>query len=68
MKPFHLAGSRLFLSGHVAQIGDQVTHKGRLATDLTTDQGYAAACQTGLNLLGLNLLAASVRPQARPTG
>ena len=68
MKPFHLAGSLLFLSGHVAQIGDQVTHKGRLATDLTTDQGYAAACQTGLNLLGLNLLAASVRPQARPTG
>lgn len=52
MKPFHLAGSLLFLSGHVAQIGTQVSHKGRLGADLTTDQGYLAARQTGLNLLG----------------
>ena len=52
MKPFHLVGSLLFLSGHVAQIGTQVTHKGRLGADLTTDQGYLAARQTGLNLLG----------------
>ena len=52
MKPYHRAGSLLFLSGHVAQIGALVTHKGRLGADLTTDQGYAAARQTGLNLLG----------------
>jgi len=52
MKPFHRVGSLLFLSGHVAQIGMQVTHKGRLGADLTTDQGYAAARQTGLNVLG----------------
>lgn len=52
MKPFHRVGSLLFLSGHVAQIGTLITHKGRLGADLTTDQGYAAARQTGLNVLG----------------
>jgi enamine deaminase RidA (YjgF/YER057c/UK114 family) len=52
MKPFHQMGNLLFLSGHVAQIGTQITHKGRLGADLTTEQGYAAARQTGLNLLG----------------
>jgi enamine deaminase RidA (YjgF/YER057c/UK114 family) len=52
MKPYHRIGSLLFLSGHVAQIGSGVTHKGRLGADLTTEQGYAAARQTGLNLLG----------------
>ena len=52
MKPFHIAGNLLFLSGHVAQIGAQVSHKGRLGADLTTAQGYLAARQTGLNVLG----------------
>ena len=52
MKPFHRIGSLLFLSGHVAQIGAEITHKGRLGQDLTTDEGYAAARQTGLNVLG----------------
>jgi enamine deaminase RidA (YjgF/YER057c/UK114 family) len=52
MKPFHRVGSLLFLSGHVAQIGTRVTHKGRLGANLTTAQGYAAARQTGLNVLG----------------
>ena len=52
MKPFHRVGSLLFLSGHVAQIGAEITHKGRLGSTLTTDQGYAAARQTGLNVLG----------------
>ncbi len=52
MKPFHRVGSLLFLSGHVAQIGTVITHKGRLGADLTTTEGYAAARQTGLNLLG----------------
>mgnify|MGYP002628278114 CR=1 FL=1 len=52
MKPFHRVGNLLFLSGHVAQIGTQITHKGRLGADLTTEDGYAAARQTGLNLLG----------------
>ena len=52
MKPYHRVGSLLFLSGHVAQIGAEITHKGRLGSDLTTEQGYAAARQTGLNVLG----------------
>lgn len=52
MKPFHRIGNLLFLSGHVAQIGTTITHKGRLGKDLTTEQGYAAARQTGLNVLG----------------
>jgi enamine deaminase RidA (YjgF/YER057c/UK114 family) len=52
MKPFHRIGNLLFLSGHVAQIGAEITHKGRLGSTLTTEQGYAAARQTGLNVLG----------------
>ena len=52
MKPFHRAGSLLFLSGHVAQIGSEITHKGRLGADVTTDEGYLAARRTGLNVLG----------------
>lgn len=52
MKPYHRIGSLLFLSGHVAQIGAEITHKGRLGADLTTEQGYLAARQTGLNVLG----------------
>jgi enamine deaminase RidA (YjgF/YER057c/UK114 family) len=52
MKPYHRVGSLLFLSGHVAQVGAEVTHKGRLGADLTVDQGYQAARRTGLNVLG----------------
>ena len=52
MKPYHRIGSLLFLSGHVAQIGEQITHKGRLGANLSTEQGYAAARQTGINVLG----------------
>ncbi len=52
MKPFHRVGSLLFLSGHVAQIGAAITQRGRLGDTLTTEQGYAAARQTGINLLG----------------
>lgn len=52
MKPYHRVGSLLFLSGHVAQIGAGISHKGRLGADLSTEQGYAAARQTGLNVLG----------------
>ena len=52
MKPFHRVGSLLFLSGHVAQVGAEITHRGRLGADVTTDQGYLAARRTGLNVLG----------------
>lgn len=51
MKPFHRVGSLLFLSGHTAQQGMTITHRGRLGADLTTEQGYQAARQTGLNVL-----------------
>jgi enamine deaminase RidA (YjgF/YER057c/UK114 family) len=52
MKPFHIVGNLLFLSGHVAQAGSVITHKGRLGANLTTAEGYAAARQTGINVLG----------------
>jgi enamine deaminase RidA (YjgF/YER057c/UK114 family) len=52
MKPFHRVGSLLFLSGHVAQVGAEITHKGRLGADVTTEAGYLAARRTGLNVLG----------------
>jgi hypothetical protein len=52
MKPFHRVGSLLFLSGHVARVGAQITHKGRLGADLTVKDGYQAARRTGLNALG----------------
>ncbi len=52
MKPYHRVGSLLFLSGHVAQVGTAITHKGRLGAGVTTEQGYAAARQTGINVLG----------------
>lgn len=52
MKPWHRVGTLLFLSGHVAQIGTEITHKGRLGQSLTTAEGYLAARQTGLNVLG----------------
>lgn len=52
MKPYHRVGSLLFLSGHVAQRGVEITHKGRLGADVTVDQGYHAARRTGLNVLG----------------
>jgi enamine deaminase RidA (YjgF/YER057c/UK114 family) len=50
MKPFHRAGSLLFLSGHVAMRGQRMV-TGRLGADLTVDQGYAAARLTGENVL-----------------
>jgi enamine deaminase RidA (YjgF/YER057c/UK114 family) len=50
MKPFHRAGSLLFLSGHVAMRGERLV-TGRLGADLTVDQGYAAARLTGENVL-----------------
>ncbi len=52
MKPFHRVGSLLFLSGHVAQAGAEITHKGRLGADLGVERGYQAARRTGLNVLG----------------
>jgi hypothetical protein len=52
MKPVHRVVGLVFLSGHVAQIGTSIIHKGRPGADVTVDRGYAAARRTGLNVLG----------------
>jgi enamine deaminase RidA (YjgF/YER057c/UK114 family) len=51
MKPFHLTGKLLFLSGHVPQRGSTVIFPGRLGDDLTVEQGREAARLTGLNVI-----------------
>ena len=51
MKPFHITGNLLFLSGHVPQRGSEVVHPGRLGANLTVEEGYAAARLTGLNVV-----------------
>lgn len=52
MKPFHRSGSLLILSGHVPDLPDgTVMHPGRVGAEVTVEQGYAAARQTGINCL-----------------
>lgn len=51
MKPFHIAGDLLFLSGHVPQRGSQVIFPGRLGANLTIEQGRDAARLTALNVI-----------------
>jgi hypothetical protein len=51
MKPYHIAGKLLFLSGHVPQRGSTVVYPGRLGADLSLAEGYKAARLTGLNVL-----------------
>ncbi len=51
MKPFHITGKLLFLSGHVPQRGSTVIFPGRLGGDLTVEQGREAARLTGLNVI-----------------
>ena len=50
MKPHHITGRLLFLSGHVAQRSAEVV-SGRLGASLSVADGYAAARLTGLNVL-----------------
>jgi enamine deaminase RidA (YjgF/YER057c/UK114 family) len=51
MKPFHIVGKLLFLSGHVPQRGSGIIFPGRLGADLTVEQGRQAARLTGLNVI-----------------
>lgn len=44
-------GNLLFLSGHGPLLPDGKLIKGRVGADMTTEQGYAAAKQTGLATL-----------------
>ena len=53
MKPHHIAGNILFLSGHTADTPDgKVRMGGRIGETLTIEQGYEAARLTALNCLG----------------
>jgi len=52
MKPFHRTGNLLFLSGHVPDLPDGTAmHQGRVGAEVTVDQAYQAARQTGINCL-----------------
>jgi enamine deaminase RidA (YjgF/YER057c/UK114 family) len=52
MKPFHIVGDVLYLSGHIPQLPDgTVVHPGKLGRDVTIEQGYQAARICGLNCL-----------------
>ena len=46
-------GNLLFLSGTTCYVPGGLLYKGRLGAELDTEQGYAAARQTMLNLLGV---------------
>jgi enamine deaminase RidA (YjgF/YER057c/UK114 family) len=45
-------GNLLFISGHLPDSSGEPLHKGKLGRDLTTEQGYDAARQAAINLLG----------------
>ena len=52
MKPFHRTGNLLFLSGHVPDLPDGTAmHPGRVGAEVTVEQAYKAARQTGINCL-----------------
>jgi len=52
MKPFHRSGSLLVLSGHVPDLPDGTAlYPGRVGAEVTVDQAYQAARQTGINCL-----------------
>jgi enamine deaminase RidA (YjgF/YER057c/UK114 family) len=52
MKPFHRMGDLLVLSGHVPDLpGGKPMHPGRVGAEVTVEQAYKAARQTGINCL-----------------
>ena len=51
MKPYHLIGNVLHLSGHVPEVNGQIMCPGRLGATLTLEEGYEAARITGINVL-----------------
>ena len=61
MKSHHIVGDVLYLSGHVPEAPDGSAPRGRLGGDVTVEEGYAAARQTGLNCLaGIRLALGSL--------
>jgi enamine deaminase RidA (YjgF/YER057c/UK114 family) len=52
MKPFHRMGSLLVLSGHVPDLPDGTAmYPGRVGAEVTVEEAYKAARQTGINCL-----------------
>jgi enamine deaminase RidA (YjgF/YER057c/UK114 family) len=52
MKPFHRSGNLLVLSGHVPDLPDgSALHPGRVGAEVSVEQAYQAARQTGINCL-----------------
>lgn len=52
MKPFHRMGNLLVLSGHVPDLPDgKVMYPGRVGAEVSVEQAYQAARQTGINCL-----------------
>lgn len=52
MKPFHIIGNVLHLSGHVpCDIDGNPVHPGRLGESVTLEEGIAAARLTGINAI-----------------
>jgi hypothetical protein len=49
MKPFHIAGSILHLSGHVPRLDGRLVHPGRLGDTVSLSQGAEAAEVTAMN-------------------
>ncbi|MFJ4171678.1 RidA family protein [Paenarthrobacter sp. NPDC089714] len=53
MKPHHIVGNVLYLSGHTPDKSDgTVRYPGRLGANLSVEEGYEAARLTALNCLG----------------
>ena len=51
MKPFHIVGRVLHLSGHVPEQNGAIVHPGRVGEAVSLEQGYEAARITGLNAI-----------------
>ena len=52
MKPFHRMGNLLTLSGHVPDLPDGTAlHPGRVGAEVSVEDAYQAARQTGINAL-----------------
>ena len=51
MKPHHVVGNVLFLSGHAPIRNGEILHPGRVGGAVSTEQGYEAARLTGLNMI-----------------
>jgi enamine deaminase RidA (YjgF/YER057c/UK114 family) len=52
MKPHHIVGRVLYLSGHTPVRDGRVLHPGRVGGEVTPQQGYDAARLTGINMIG----------------